>query len=86
VDRELGMTALLISAITAIGGYNLVAIIAAVIFWFASMHYLRKWTKQDPQIRDVFLRHIKYAKDQTVLFLAHPGVFCPARLNHWNKR
>jgi type IV secretion system protein VirB3 len=86
VDRELGMSVILISVITAFGGYNLVSLIAAVVFWFVAMKYLRKWTKQDPQIREVFSRHLQYTKNKTVLFLARPGVYSSGPLNHWRSK
>ena len=86
VDRELGMSVIFISVITAFGGYNLVALIAAVTFWVVAMRYLRKWTKQDPLIREVFLRHTKYIRQNTVLFLAKPGVFSSGPLNLWRKK
>jgi Type IV secretory pathway, TrbD component len=86
VDRELGMTALLIAIITAMGGYSLFAVGASVCFWFVSMHYLRKWTKSDALIRDVFLRHIRYINKGSELFLGKPGVFSSGPLYLWKRK
>jgi type IV secretion system protein VirB3 len=86
VDRELGMCVVLFSVVTAFGGKNLVAVIAAVVFWLLAMRYLRKWTKEDPLIRDVFLRHVRYTKKRTVLFLAKPGVYSSGPLNLWRSK
>lgn len=86
VDRELGMSVILVSFITAFGGYNLVSLVAAALFWSTAMHYLRKWTKADPLIRDVFLRHHKYVKNGGELFLAKAGVFSSGPLYLWRRK
>lgn len=86
VDRELGMSVILICFITGFGGYNLISLIAALVFWSVAMHYLRKWTKADPLIREVFLRHHKYIKNGGELFLARPGVFNTGPLYLWRRK
>lgn len=86
VDRELGMGVILVCFVTAFGGYNLISMIAAAAFWVVAMHYLRKWTKADPLIRDVFLRHLKYVKKSGDLFLARPGVFSTPPLYLWRRK
>ncbi len=86
VDRELGMGALLVSLISAFGGYNPVSVIAAALFWSVSMRYLRKWTKTDPMIRDVFLRHLKYVQNGGELFLARPGVYNAGPPYLWKRK
>lgn len=85
VDRELGMGAILVAVITAMGGYSLFALAASLLFWSVSMKYLRKWTKKDPLIRDVFLRHIRYLKNDE-LFLGRPGVFNAGPLYLWRRK
>lgn len=86
VDRELGMSVILISVVTAFAGQNLVAVISAAVFGVVAMRYLRRWTKTDPLIRDVFLRHVKYTRKKTVLFLAKPGVYSSVPLNLWSRK
>lgn len=86
VDRELGMSVILIALITAMGGYSLFALGASIAFWLVSMRYLKKWTKKDPLIRDVFLRHLKYIKKDGELFLSRPGVFSAGPLYLWRRK
>lgn len=86
VDRELGMGSILIALITAMGGYSLFALAASVTFWIVAIKYLRMWTKKDPQIRDVFLRHIKYIKKGGELFIGKPGVYSRGPLYLWRRK
>lgn len=86
VDRELGMSIILIALITAMGGYSLFAVVASIVFWIVAMHYLRKWTKIDPLLRDVFLRHINLYTKGGDLFLAKAGVFNKPPLYLWKKK
>lgn len=86
VDRELGMSVILICFITVFGGYSLVSLVAALVFWSTAMHYLRKWTKKDPMIREVFMRQHKYIKKGGELFLSRPGVFNVGPLYLWRRK
>jgi type IV secretion system protein VirB3 len=74
VDRELAMSTILISAVTAAGGYNLIALVAGIVFFVVTMRYLRKWSKMDPMMRDVFLRYIRYVRGD-ILFSSRTSVY-----------
>jgi type IV secretory pathway TrbD component len=77
VDRELAMYTILISIIVAAGGYNLISLITGVVFFIVTMRYLRKWSKMDPQLRDVFIRYVSYIRSN-VLYQSKSSVYVKA--------
>jgi type IV secretion system protein VirB3 len=74
VDREMAMYTILISVMTAAGGYNLISLISGIVFFIVTMRYLRKWSKMDPMLRDVFLKYIRYVR-KDILYLSRPTIF-----------
>lgn len=85
VDRDLAMYAILISMITALGGYNLVSLAAAAIFFVVAMRYLRRWAKMDPFLRDVFMRYIRHV-NRTIYYSAKPSAFSSPPAFIWRRK
>jgi type IV secretory pathway TrbD component len=85
VDRELAMYTILISIITAAGGYNLISLITAIVFFFVSMRYLRLWAKKDPFMRDVFMRYIRYVR-KADYYCAKPSAFSKPNPSTWKTK
>ncbi|MDR1083365.1 MAG: VirB3 family type IV secretion system protein [Deltaproteobacteria bacterium] len=85
VDRELCMYTILISFITGFGGYNLTAALAAIVFFFTSMRFLRVWAKKDPLLRDVFIRYIRYVRKQA-LYPSRPSAFSAPKKYIWKQK
>jgi len=73
-DRELVMFSGLGAFLTALGGFSLVSALCGLAFWLAALFWLRKWAKEDPLMRQVWLRHIR----QQDLYPAKTSVFLRA--------
>lgn len=70
-DRELVMFSGLGAFLTALGGFSLLSAVCGLAFWLAALFWLRKWAKQDPLMRQVWLRHIRqqdYYPAKTTVF------------------
>lgn len=61
-DRELLMFSGLIAFALAAQGQTFMSLAYAVLLWFLSLFLLRLAAKADPFMRDVYLRHRRYAK------------------------
>jgi type IV secretory pathway TrbD component len=85
VDRELAMYTILISVITAAGGYNLISLLAGIVFFLVTMRFLRLWAKKDPMLREVFMRYIRYIR-KDVLYSAKPGGFSRPKAFVWKSK
>jgi type IV secretory pathway TrbD component len=82
VDRDMAMYTILISIMTAAGGYNLVSLLVGIVFFFVTFRYLRIWAKKDPLLRRVFIRYVRYIR-KDVLYSAKPSAFSKPPLNIW---
>jgi len=58
-DRELVMFSGLGAFLTALGGFSLFSAVCGLAFWLIALYWLRKWAKEDPLMRPVWLRHIR---------------------------
>ena len=82
-DRELVMFSGLGAFLTALGGFSLVSAVCGLAFWLAALFWLRKWAKEDPLMRHVWLRHIR----QQDLYPAKTPVFLRAgQPGPWKRR
>ena len=70
-DRELVMFSGLAAFLTALGGFSLFSALCGLAFWLTALFWLRKWATADPQMRDVWLRHIR----QQDLYAARSSIF-----------
>lgn len=59
-DRGLFIAVVLASLVMGFITINPIGIASAVIFFLVCLHLLRKMGKADPQMRDVYLRRLKY--------------------------
>ncbi len=71
-DRELVMFSGLGAFLTALGGFSLSSALCGIGFWFVALFWLRKWAKKDPQMRHVWLRHVR----QQALYPAKTSIYC----------
>ena len=85
VDRDLAMYTILISIITAAGGYTLISLIAGVVFLLVSFRFLRVWAKKDPLLRQVFVRYVWYVR-RSALWSAKPSAFSRPPSNLWRRK
>lgn len=58
-EREPVMVSALIAFIVGAGGMTLVSAVTAFAFWLLALFVLRHTAKTDPQLLQVWLRHIK---------------------------
>lgn len=61
-DREAVMVTAMLSAILIVVVMEWIAFFIGVALWFGAVFFLRKAAEADPQMRDVYLRHIQYKK------------------------
>ena len=61
-DREMIMFAGLMCAVMVFVGMSKVSLVIAIAIWCFCLFALRLMAKADPQMRDVFMRYIRYAK------------------------
>ena len=73
-DREMVMFSGLLVATLIFASMNWVAAIAGVFLWVIAIYLLRLMAKSDPKMRDVYIRHIKYAA-------YYPARSTPFRIN-----
>ncbi|MBQ5546197.1 MAG: conjugal transfer protein TrbD [Acetobacter sp.] len=73
-DREMVMFSGLLAATLIFASMNWVAAIAGVFLWCVNLYLLRLMAKSDPRLRDVYIRHIKYAA-------YYPARSTPFRIN-----
>ena len=73
-DRELVMFSGLLAATLIFASMNWLAAIVGVFLWVSAIYLLRLMAKSDPKMRDVYLRHIKYAP-------YYPARSTPFRIN-----
>ncbi len=59
-DRELVLSSFVVLASMALMSMNLVVIIPALTLLFLIVRVLRSLAKADPEMRKVYLKHIKY--------------------------
>ncbi|HEY7391839.1 MAG TPA: conjugal transfer protein TrbD [Bryobacteraceae bacterium] len=59
-DRELVLSAALITATLGLSLGTLWGVGLAVLFWIGAIGVLQRMGKADPQLRQVYLRHIRY--------------------------
>ncbi|MDL2226459.1 VirB3 family type IV secretion system protein [Deltaproteobacteria bacterium OttesenSCG-928-M10] len=81
-DRELVMFSGLGAFLTALGGFSLISAACGLFFWLIALYWLRKWAKQDPLMRHVWLRHIRQQDlypARTTVFLKQSGQAGPWR-------
>ena len=73
-DREMVMFSGLLAATLIFASMNWLAAIAGVFLWVIAIYLLRLMAKSDPRLRDVYIRHIKYAA-------YYPARSTPFRIN-----
>lgn len=61
-DREAVMVTAMLSAILIVVVMQWTAFFIGLALWFGSVFLLRKAAEADPQMRDVYLKHIQYKK------------------------
>lgn len=71
-DRQLGMTVGLVAFILIVADQTIVSAVLGFVFWSVAMFALRRMAKQDPHMRDVYMRYLTYKK------------FMPARSRPWH--
>lgn len=59
-DRELVLSAALITATLGLSLGTWWGVVLAVLFWIGAIGALQRMGKADPQLRQVYLRHIRY--------------------------
>lgn len=59
-DRELVLSAVLIAATLGLSLGTWWGVVLAVLFWIGAIGALQRMGKADPQLRQVYLRHIRY--------------------------
>lgn len=81
-DRELVMFSGLGAILTALGGFSLTAALCSLAFWLTAIFWLRKWAKDDPLMRPVWMRHIR----QQDIYPARTGIWSkPSGTSPWRK-
>ncbi len=60
-DRELVMFVGLCSFALVFTALSFIAFVYGLFLWLICLYFLRKMAKSDPKMRDVYIRHIKYA-------------------------
>ena len=73
-DREMVMLSGLLAAALIFASMNWFAAIIGVFLWISCLYLLRLMAKSDPKMRQVYLRHIKYAA-------YYPARSTPFRIN-----
>ena len=58
-EREIVMFSALIALLVGIGGMTLISGMSASLFWLGSIFILRLMAKSDPQMSQVWMRHLK---------------------------
>lgn len=82
VDRQLCLGSMLLAGIVGLGGFNLLSAACGGLFWIISFVYLKRWAKQDPYLRDVYLRYIR----QRNFYPARPSFARVDPVAAWRKR
>jgi type IV secretory pathway TrbD component len=59
--------------LTALGGFSLISALCGLAFWLIALFWLRKWAKEDPLMRQVWLRHIRQRDYYPAKSTVHPG-------------
>ncbi len=76
-DRELILSSGIVAFALVISAQQWIAFWTGLILWFFSLFVLRLMAKSDPQMRHVYLRHIRYAA-------YYPARSTPFRVNARN--
>lgn len=58
-ERDLTLYAALIAFLVGLGGFTLISALAGLVFWTCAHFALRQMAKVDPQMSQVWMRHIR---------------------------
>lgn len=72
-EREPVMLSALVALLVGVGGMTVISGAVAAVFWFCAVFFLRHMARLDPQMTQVWRRHVRYQE------------YFPARAGIWRK-
>ena len=72
-ERELTMLSAMLALMVGIGGLTVLSGVTATVFWLCAIFVLRRMARHDPQLSQVWRRHIRLQE------------FYPAKASRWRK-
>lgn len=72
-ERELTMLSAMLALLVGIGGMTVISGVSATVFWICAIFLLRRMARHDPQLSQVWRRHIRLQD------------YYPARSSRWRK-